>query len=58
VPRAQQKRSDARLREIQTIDSSIGNFFLGWLGVREALHLLRKMFSLFEKEDIWGLLSH
>ena len=31
LPRAQQKRSDARLREIQTIDSSIGNFFWGGL---------------------------
>jgi hypothetical protein len=53
LPRAQQKRSDARLREIQTIDSSIGNFFWGGLESERALHLLHKMFGLFEKEDIW-----
>jgi hypothetical protein len=49
LPRAQQKHSDARLREIQTINSLIGNFFWGGLESERALHLLHKMLVYLKK---------
>lgn len=53
LPRAQRKRSDARLRKIQAIDNLIEAFF--WVdGEPEvALHHLHTMFRLFDEEGIW-----
>ena len=53
LPRAQRKRSNARLRKIQAIDRSIGAFFLGDLKPEKALRLLHTMFGLFDEEGIW-----
>jgi hypothetical protein len=54
LPQTQQKHSDRRLREIQTIDKSIGHFLLwGGLTSERALHRLRKIFDLFDAEGIW-----
>jgi SET domain len=53
LSRAQRKRSDSRLRKLQAIDNSIGEFFWGGLEPEEALHLLRTMFDLFKEEGIW-----
>lgn len=53
LPPAQKKVSNSRLREIQAIDSLIGNFFWGGLESERALQLLHKMLGLIEKEGIW-----
>lgn len=53
LPRAQRKQSDTRLRKLQDIDKSIRGFFWGELEPETALHLLHKMFGLFDDEGIW-----
>jgi hypothetical protein len=53
LPRARRRKSDARLKELQTLDKLVGTFFVGDLEPKTALHLLHKMLGLFDREGIW-----
>ncbi|KAK4195983.1 SET domain-containing protein [Triangularia verruculosa] len=54
LPADQRRQSDGRLAEIEYIDGMLGYMGSKVIGYGKVLHLLRKMFDLFEEEGIWN----